>query len=95
MSYFLKKDKTACLNEIKAASDHISQMFNAEMNLRKLKDQVALLIDQKIESYLHQRFKDWSVADLILLHCVLQEEIDTEGGKSDKQSRKTKVADKT
>jgi hypothetical protein len=95
MSYFLKKDQTACLNEIKAASDHISQIFNAQMNLTKLKDQVALLIDQKIESYLHQRFKDWSVADLILLHCVLGEQIETESGKADKQSRKTKVVDKT
>jgi|688.fasta_scaffold02291_40 hypothetical protein len=87
MSYFLKKDKASCLNEIKAASDHISQIFNAEMNLLKLKEQVDLLIEGKIESYLHQRFKDWSVSDLILLAKTIEHQTELEG-KTDQKGRK-------
>ena len=87
MSYFLKKDQASCLSEIKAASDHISQIFNADMNLLKLKEQVDLLVEGKIESYLHQRFKDWSVADLILLSTTIAQQAELEG-KTEQRSRK-------
>jgi hypothetical protein len=90
MTYFVKKTQDICLNEIKAASEYVSQMFNSEINLVRLKDQVDHLVDEKIQRYYHERFKDWTVADLILLAETIEQKIVAES-KADSKSRKTKV----
>jgi len=87
MTYFVKKTHDICLNEIKAASDYVSQMFNSEINLVRLKDQVDSLVDDKIQRYYHERFKDWTVADLILLAETIEQKIEAEG-KADRKARK-------
>jgi len=87
MSYFLQKTEQTCLNEIKAASDFVSQTFKAPINLEKLKDQIDLLIEDKISRNYHERFKDWSVADLILLGQTIEQQM-SEEPKADKKSRK-------
>jgi hypothetical protein len=46
-----------------------------------------LLIEGKIESYLHQRFKDWSVSDLILLAKTIEHQAELEG----KTERRKKI----
>lgn len=87
MTYFVKKNQDICLNEIKAASEYVSQMFNSEINLVRLKDQVDALVDEKIQRYYHERFKDWTVADLILLAETIGQKIEAEG-KTDRKARK-------
>jgi len=87
MTYFVKKTEDICLNEIKAASDFVSQTFRAPINLEKLKDQVESLVEEKIARYYHERFKDWTVADLILLAETIEQQI-SEEPKADKKSRK-------
>ena len=91
MSYFLKKNEQTCHAEIKAASEYVSQTFNAPINLHRLQVQVEKLIEAKIDDYYHQRFKDWTVADLILLAQTIGKQIEDEGPKADRRSRKPKV----
>lgn len=86
MSYFLQKTEQTCLNEIKAASEFVSQTFKAPINLERLKDQIDLLIEEKIARYYHERFKDWTVADLILLSQTVAKHQDAE----DKLERRTR-----
>jgi len=95
MSYFLKKNEQTCHAEIRAASEYVSQTFNAPINLHRLQAQVEKLIETKIDDYYHQRFKDWTVADLLLLAQTIGTQIEEDGPKADKRSRKTKVASET
>lgn len=78
MSYFLQKSEAVCLQEIAAASEYVRQTFKAEINLHRLQDQIHSLIEQKISDYYHQRFKDWTVADLILLAQTIDKQTQTE-----------------
>lgn len=89
MTYFVKKTQDICLNEIKAASEYVSQMFNSEINLVKLKDQVDSLVDEKISRYYHERFKDWTVADLILLAETIEQKIEQDAKVDRKQRKQT------
>lgn len=41
----------------------------------RLDEQLAELIGEKITNYFHQRFRDWTVPDLLLLRQALQPEI--------------------
>jgi hypothetical protein len=64
-------------------------MFNSEINLVKLKDQVDSLVDEKISRYYHERFKDWTVADLILLAETIEQKIGQEANVDRKQRKQT------
>lgn len=76
MSYFLRKSEQVCLAEIEAASDFVRKTFQSDINLDRLQDQIQELIGLKISDYYHQRFKDWTVADLIMLSQTLEKEIE-------------------
>lgn len=89
MTYFLKKTPELCLNEIKAASDYVNQMFNSEINLARLKYQIEQLVNDKVDKYYYERFKDWTVADLILLTQTIEQKIEEEN-KSDKKTKNNK-----
>ena len=92
MSYFSKKTEASCLSEIRAASDFVRQTFQSEINLDKLNDQIESLVEQKIEDYYFQRFKDWTVADLLILSRTIKGEIEKTRPpvKVDKRSQKSK-----
>jgi hypothetical protein len=78
MSFFTKKTEALCLSEITAASDYVRQTFNAPINLNRLQDQIEKLVEAKIDDYYHQRFRDWSVADLILLSQTISKQLVSE-----------------
>lgn len=90
MTYFQKRTPQFCADEIKTANEYVSQVFQAGINLNTLKELIESLIDNKIEGYYYNRFKDWPVADLL----TLVQTIDSELGKTptDKQ-RKRRVTD--
>lgn len=90
MTYFHKRTPQFCAEEIKTANEYVSQVFQAGINLNTLKELIESLIDNKIEGYYYNRFKDWPVADLL----TLVQTIDAELGKTptDKQ-RKRRVTD--
>lgn len=78
MSFFVKKNEDLCLREITAASEYVRQTFNAPINLNRLQTQVDALIEAKIDDYYHQRFRDWTVADLILLSDTIAKMVQAE-----------------
>ncbi len=71
-SLFTAKSPEVCAREIDAASEFVERVFKAPMNLAKLQDQLERLIEDKVTDYYHQRFKDWSVADLLQLQQAIQ-----------------------
>lgn len=93
MTYFQKRTPQFCADEIKTANEYVSQVFQAGINLNTLKELIESLIDNKIEGYYYNRFKDWPVADLL----TLVQTIDSELGKpmpestTERKTRKTKV----
>lgn len=89
MSFFSKKNEDVCLNEIRAASEYVSQTFNAPMNLHRLQTQIDKLVETKIDDYFHQRFRDWTVADLIMLSGVVGKTLEMDKG--EKRAKRSKV----
>ena len=75
------------MNEISAANDYVRQVFNAPINLDRLKELINSLIEKKVEDYYFQRFKDWTVADLL----VLTETINKESANEDKLKKKLRA----
>lgn len=78
MSFFVRKNEQFCFQEIETVSEYIRQIFNTEINLIRFKDQIDGLIEDKIAEYNHQRFRDWTVADLIMMSKVLDTRIKAE-----------------
>lgn len=75
MSFFYRKSREICATEIETVTQYAKDTFHVELNLEKLKDQIDSLIEDKVAFYNHQRFKDWVVADLLLLSDVLKEKL--------------------
>lgn len=75
MTYFQKRTPQFCTEEIKTANEYVSQVFQAGINLNTLKELVENLIDDKIEQYYYNRFKDWPVADLLTLVQTINAEL--------------------
>lgn len=75
MSLFYRKSREICLDEIETVSNYVKETFTVDLNLERLKDQIENLVEEKVAAYNHNRFKDWTVADLLLLSSVLQEKL--------------------
>jgi hypothetical protein len=76
-----RKSKATIDSELQYVSEITELHFGMKLNYRQLEKQVAAIISEKIEGYFYQRFRDWTVVDLMALREAL--------GPADKESRKT------
>lgn len=73
MSLFDPKSKEQCETALKTTIDHCKKSFEIELDLTHLSAKLAQLKQEKLDDYLLQRFKDWTIADLSLCMQVIQE----------------------
>lgn len=78
MNYFSVKNEQTCLQELDECNQYVKDTFKAEVSLDALEKQIFELIEAKIQDYYIQRFKDWSVANLLIMHKVIQQKIEEE-----------------
>jgi hypothetical protein len=76
-----RKSKESIASEIQYCSEITEKHWGMKLNLKTLDKQIASIISEKIEGYFYQRFRDWTVPDLLALREAL--------GPADKESRKT------
>jgi hypothetical protein len=88
-SLFSVKNTEFCEREIEAAGEYIERVFKAPLNLARLHTQLEAIIEEKVSDYYYQRFKDWSVADLLQLAQTVGARVDKEN--KGKRSGKSKV----
>lgn len=86
MSLFARRSIEQCQGEIQSSATFIKNNFDSEMNLNRLQIQINKLVDEKIDDYFHQRFRDWSIGDLILLSKVITQEMDLEAKRLEKKT---------
>lgn len=76
-----RKSKATIDSELQYVAEITERHFGMKLNYRQLEKQVSEIISEKIEDYFYQRFRDWSVVDLMALREAL--------GPADKESRKS------
>ena len=72
MSSISRKSKESLALEIVHCREMAKNHFAIELNVMKLDEQLQGLIIKKIEDYFHQRFKDWTVVDLLAFRSELE-----------------------
>jgi hypothetical protein len=75
MSLFDPKSKEQCETALKTTIDHCKKSFEIELDLTHLSAKLAQLKQEKLDDYLLQRFKDWTVNDLSLCMKVIDEHV--------------------
>lgn len=66
------KSKAAIETELDTCINSAERYFLSELDLKRFNDQLSHIIDEKIQDYYFQRFRDWSVPDLIQMKlCVI------------------------
>lgn len=73
MSLFDPKTKEQCKTALDTTLNHCKNAFQIELDLAHLSAKLAQLKQEKLDDYLLQRFKDWTIADLSLCMQVIQE----------------------
>ncbi len=81
MTALSRKSKESIKAELEYCAEITQKHFGMTLNYRQLEKQVAAIISQKVEDYFYQRFRDWTVVDLMALREAL--------GPADKESRKS------
>lgn len=67
------KSKAAIETELQTCMDSADRYFKQELDLKRFNDQLSHIIAQKVEDYYYQRFRDWSVPDLLQLKvCIIE-----------------------
>ena len=94
MSAANRKSKQVIESEIQYCADIAKRHFDMDLNYKTLEKTVSGLISEKIEDYFYQRFRDWVVADLMLLRDSLQD-ADKAAKIADKKAYKEKLAQLT
>lgn len=60
-------------SEISIVTEYCERVFGVALDKESVKKLVAEIVSDKVEDYLYQRFRDWQVRDLLLLHQTLSE----------------------
>jgi hypothetical protein len=67
------KSKAAIETELQTCMDSAERYFRQELDLKRFNDQLSHIITEKVEDYYYQRFRDWSVPDLLQLKvCIIE-----------------------
>lgn len=85
------KSKQFIEAEINAISEYTERVFGVTLDQSSVRDLVSDLVYEKVEDYLYQRFRDWSVRDLLALEQALADKL---GNASKATSRAPSEANK-
>lgn len=67
------KSKAAIETELQTCIDSADRYFRQELDLKAFNDQLTHMISEKVQDYYYQRFRDWSVPDLLQLKvCIIE-----------------------
>lgn len=67
------KSKAAVQTELETCIESSDRLFRVELDLQRFDSQIDSIIAEKIRDYYHQRFRDWSVPDLLQLRVCIRE----------------------
>lgn len=76
------KSKAAVQTELETCIESSDRLFRSELDLKRFNDQIVSIIEGKIQDYYHQRFRDWSVPDLLQLRVCIVEKAKAEKAKA-------------
>lgn len=65
--------KDAVQYDLTQALEYIPNTFGVTISYGEVSQQLQRLISEKVENYIHQRYKDWAVKDLLTAVEVLEE----------------------
>lgn len=60
-------------SDIFTVEEYLGRVFGTKLDLLTMKGQVEDLVIQKIQDYIHQRYRDWGVKDLLALVAILEQ----------------------
>ena len=65
--------KDAVEFDLSQVFDYVPRTFGVEIEYGMIKAQLEALVEKKVEDYIHQRYRDWAVKDLLTALIVLEE----------------------
>lgn len=78
MTLFLRKTAAIAKVELDTLEAQLTELLASKVNFERLDKQVDQLIEAKIEDICFQRFKDWTIPDLLNLKLALAEKLEAE-----------------
>ncbi len=70
-----KRDEHACGKEIEDVEEYADRVLGIKVDHQGFRVQVARIIENRIDDFIFQRFRDWPIRDLMLLEQQLQKRI--------------------
>jgi len=70
-----RRDEEACGKEIENVQEYADRVLGIEVDHQGFRVQVARIIENRIDDFIYQRFRDWPIRDLMLLEQQLQKRI--------------------
>lgn len=61
------RDSAACQSEIEAVKEYADRVFGIEVDFSAFREQVRAIIQNRVQDYIYQRFRDWPIRDLLEL----------------------------
>ena len=70
-----RRDEQVCGNEIEAVEEYANRVLGIQVDHQGFRVQVARIIENRIDDFIFQRFRDWPIRDLMILEQELQKRI--------------------
>lgn len=90
MTLFLRKSPAIAKVELDTLEAQLTELLSSKVNFERLDKQVDELIESKIEDICFQRFKDWTIPDLLNLKLALAQKLENESRPITERRSKTK-----
>lgn len=84
------RNEDACRHEVESVEEYAARVLGIDVDYQGFRVQVLKIIEQRIDDFIFQRFRDWPIRDLMVLEKELQKRIKKEQSLEPRRGRPPK-----